>query len=72
MLELDNQNTLVGFKEKPIQKYDVSMGIYMVSKRAVEYIPENTFYGFDHLMIDLMKDKKEAKVKRFDGYWSSR
>lgn len=69
VLELDNQNTLVGFKEKPIQKYDVSMGIYMVSKRAVEYIPENTFYGFDHLMIDLMKDKKEAKVKRFDGYW---
>jgi NDP-mannose synthase len=69
VLELDSQNTLIGFKEKPIQKYDVSMGIYMVSKKAVEYIPENTFYGFDHLMIDLMKDKKEPKVKRFNGYW---
>jgi len=69
VLELDNQNTLVGFKEKPIQKYDVSMGIYMVSKRAVEYIPENTFYGFDHLMVDLMNDNQEPKVKRFDGYW---
>jgi NDP-mannose synthase len=69
VLELDSQNTLIGFKEKPIQKYDVSMGIYMVSKRAVDYIPENTFYGFDHLMIDLMKDKKEPKVKRFNGYW---
>lgn len=69
VLELDTQNTLIGFKEKPIQKYDVSMGIYMVSKRAVEYIPENTFYGFDHLMIDLMKDKQEPKIKRFNGYW---
>ncbi|MGJ0318168.1 sugar phosphate nucleotidyltransferase [Aliarcobacter cryaerophilus] len=69
VLELDIQNTLVGFKEKPTQIYDVSMGIYMVSKRAVDYIPEDTFYGFDHLMIDLMKDKKEVKVKRFDGYW---
>jgi len=69
VLELDNQNTLVGFKEKPIQKYDVSMGIYMVSKRAVEYIPENTFYGFDHLMLDLMKNKEEAKVEKFNGYW---
>lgn len=69
VLELDNQNTLVGFKEKPIQKYVVSMGIYMVSKRAVEYIPENTFYGFDHLMVDLMNDNQEPKVKRFDGYW---
>ena len=36
VLESDDNNTLVGFKEKPIQKYDVSMGIYMVSKKAVE------------------------------------
>lgn len=70
VLELNNNNnTLVGFQEKPIQKYDVSMGIYMVFKKAVEYIPENTFYGFDHLMIDLMKDKKEPKVNKFNGYW---
>ena len=69
VLELNEYNTLVGFKEKPTQKYDVSMGIYMVSRKAVEYIPENTFYGFDHLMLDLMKDKKEPKVNRFHGYW---
>lgn len=69
VLELNDNNTLVGFKEKPIQKYDVSMGIYMVSKKAVDYIPEDTFYGFDHLMIDLMNNNQEPKVKRFDGYW---
>lgn len=69
VLELNDNNTLVGFKEKPIQKYDVSMGIYMVSKKAVNYIPEDTFYGFDHLMIDLMNNNQEPKVKRFDGYW---
>lgn len=69
VLELDSTNTLIGFREKPIQKYDVSMGIYSVSKKALTYIPENTFYGFDHLMIDLINDKKEPKVKRFDGYW---
>ena len=45
------------------------MGIYMVSKKAVEYIPEDTFYGFDHLMLDLMKDKEGPKVKKFSGYW---
>jgi NDP-sugar pyrophosphorylase family protein len=69
VLEIDNNNTLSGFREKPISIYDVSMGIYMVSKKAVEYIPENTFYGFDHLMLDLMKNKEEAKVEKFDGYW---
>lgn len=69
VLEIDNNNTLSGFREKPISVYDVSMGIYMVSKRAVEYIPENTFYGFDHLMLDLMKNNEEAKVEKFAGYW---
>ena len=69
VLEFNEQNTLIGFKEKPIQKYEVSMGIYMVSKRVIEYIPQDTFYGFDHLMIDLMKDKQKPKIKRLDGYW---
>ena len=69
VLELDNENTLVGFKEKPIQKYNVSMGIYMVSKRVVEFIPKDTFYGFDHLMLDLVKKNKNPSVKPFNGYW---
>lgn len=69
VLEVDSDNKLIGFKEKPITYYDVSMGIYMVSRRAVDYIPENTFYGFDHLMIDLIKDNQNAAVENFDGYW---
>ncbi|MCT7522606.1 sugar phosphate nucleotidyltransferase [Aliarcobacter cryaerophilus] len=69
VLELNSDNTLIGFQEKPIQKYDVSMGIYMVSKKAIDFIPDNTFYGFDHLMLDLMKNKKEIKIQKFKGYW---
>lgn len=69
VLDIDISNTLIGFREKPISVHDVSMGIYMVSKKAVEYIPEDTFYGFDHLMLDLMKDKECPKVKKFSGYW---
>lgn len=69
VLDVDTASTLIGFREKPISVYDVSMGIYMVSKKAVEYIPEDTFYGFDHLMLDLMKNKEMPKVQKFDGYW---
>lgn len=69
VLELNDQNKLIGFREKPVTKYDVSMGIYMVSKRAVTYIPENTFYGFDHLMLDLIKHNDNANAERFSGYW---
>lgn len=69
VLDVDDSNGLIGFREKPVTTYDVSMGIYMVSKRAIEYIPEDTFYGFDHLMIDLMKNNEIPKVKKFNGYW---
>ena len=69
VLDVDEQNILCGFREKPVSIYDVSMGIYMVSKKAVDYIPHNTFYGFDHLMLDLMKNKEKPKVQKFNGYW---
>lgn len=69
VLELDKRNTLIGFKEKPIQYYDVSMGIYMMNKKSIEYIPKNTFYGFDNLMLDLIMQKQIVKVKTFEGYW---
>lgn len=69
VLDVDDTNTLSGFREKPVSIYDVSMGIYMVSNKAVDYIPEDTFYGFDHLMLDLMKNNEEPKVQKFNGYW---
>ena len=69
VLDVDKNDTLYGFREKPVSTYDVSMGIYMASKKAIKYIPNDTFYGFDHLMLDLMKDKECPKVKKFSGYW---
>jgi NDP-sugar pyrophosphorylase family protein len=69
VLELDEEGRLIGFHEKPVLRYEVSMGIYMVSKEVLRYIPENQPYGFDHLMIDLIKDNNPAAVKKFGGYW---
>jgi NDP-mannose synthase len=69
VLEFDKNNTLISFEEKPIACYDVSMGIYMVNKQVLDYIPENTFYGFDYLMIDLMNNNEKPKVRKFNGYW---
>jgi len=69
VLEIDEVGQLAGFQEKPVIRYDVSMGIYIANKAVLRYMPENQPYGFDHLMIDLIKDKKPAAVKKFDGYW---
>jgi len=69
VLEIDNNGKLYGFKEKPVTIYDVSMGIYMASRRILDYIPKDVQYGFDHLMLDLIKNGSPASAKRHDGYW---
>ena len=69
VLETDGLQSLVGFREKPKTDYEVSMGIYMVSRSVLDFIPENQRYGFDDLMIDLIKADKKVRVKNYDGYW---
>jgi len=69
VLNIDNNSNLCGFDEKPIPTYNVSMGVYMANRQILNFIPENTSYGFDHLMHDLLKSQNDVNVKFFDGYW---
>lgn len=69
VLEANEDNKLVAFREKPVLHYLVSMGVYMVNKKCMDVIPSDTFYGFDHLMLDLIKRKIPATVRPFNGYW---
>lgn len=69
VLEVNEKNHLVDFKEKPTYNLTVSMGIYIASRKILEFIPPGTPYGFDHLMHDLIKAKKPAYVHLHGGYW---
>jgi NDP-sugar pyrophosphorylase family protein len=69
VLEVDKSGKLYNFREKPVSKFVVSMGIYVASKAILDIIPTDTFYGFDHLMLDLIKINKPASVKEHTGYW---
>lgn len=69
VLEMDESGRLVGFREKPVLHYHVSMGVYMMNRKCLDVIPEDTFYGFDHLMVELIARHTPAVVKTFKGYW---
>ncbi len=60
---------LQGFREKPVATYEVSMGIYMVSRRILSYLPARGPYGFDDLMLDLLKSHADVHVRAHAGYW---
>jgi NDP-sugar pyrophosphorylase family protein len=69
VLEPDAEGHLAGFEEKPRLTYEVSMGVYMCSRAVLQRIPSDRTYGFDHLMLDLIRDRKPARLVRHTGYW---
>jgi len=69
VLEIDENSRLISFQEKPITKFNVSMGVYSANKRILDFIPENIAYGFDDLMLELIKRGENASVKPFNGNW---
>jgi NDP-mannose synthase len=69
VLEPDASRRLGGFREKPVLTYEVSMGVYAVSRAAAAVIPANSAYGFDDLMLELIARKTPAHIARHEGYW---
>lgn len=63
------EGRLSGLSEKPRMNYEVSMGVYMMSRRALDFIPSGAAYGFDNLMHDLVAARKNVMVRKFAGYW---
>ena len=69
VLNVNSNGMLIGFTEKPKTQYTVSMGVYMVKKCVIDYIPKDKIYGFDNLMLDLILANQPVSTKDFSGYW---
>jgi NDP-sugar pyrophosphorylase family protein len=69
VIEKDAGNMIVGFAEKPVNSYIVSMGIYVINKNLLQIVPEKRPYGFDNLIYDCLKLKKRAISYEYHGDW---
>jgi NDP-sugar pyrophosphorylase family protein len=69
VLESDRENRVVGFQEKPVYHFSVSMGVYVVSRRVLDVVPADTPYGFDNLMRACVAGEIKARVFPHRGYW---
>lgn len=69
VMEYDSGHCLTGFNEKPVYRFDVSMGIYCLNRSVIESTPRGRQYGFDQLMLDGIKNKDKIHVHKFDGFW---
>ncbi len=61
---------VVNYIEKPTQKYNVSMGIYLLNKSIVgQYINDNKPLDFPDLINQLIRDKKSISLFFHKGLW---
>lgn len=60
---------IVGFREKPVLSYPVSMGVYGMSRRALAPYPPGLAFGFDQLVLDLLDRGEYPGTYAFDGFW---
>lgn len=60
---------IVGFSEKPVLSYSVSMGIYGLSRQTLERYERGRPLGFDELVLDLLARGEHPATYPFSGHW---
>jgi NDP-sugar pyrophosphorylase family protein len=64
-----DHHRITGFEEKPIQRYFVNAGIYVLEPQALQHIPHGVFFDMPSLFQTLMADRQEAVVFPIREYW---
>ena len=68
VLEIED-GVIIGFSEKPVLSYAVSMGVYALSRSTLTRYEPGVPLGFDDLMRDLIDRGERPSAFAFDGYW---
>lgn len=68
ILDLDGRN-IKGLLEKPKYNYYANAGIYLIKKRALAEIPEDTFFHATHLIEKLIAQGKKVIRYPLNGTW---
>lgn len=69
VLTVSDSGMAVGFNEKPVFNFIVSMGIYVFSKSILDFVPSNRPFGFDQLMLTLFDQHIPVHTYPYNGYW---
>ncbi len=64
-----DDNKILSIEEKPIHKFFISAGIYMLSSESLDYIPQNEFYDMPTLFEKLINESKNTISFPLREYW---
>jgi len=68
-LETSGSGEIIDYIEKPIKKYNMSMGIYVCSPKVLSYIKENEYLDIPELTRKLLKAGEKVRGYFNNAYW---
>ncbi|WP_040294820.1 nucleotidyltransferase family protein [Beggiatoa alba] len=68
VVQIDNHRIL-GIQEKPIQRFFVNAGIYVLQPNLLSLIPKETFFDMPTLFEQALTEKRETVVFPIREYW---
>jgi NDP-sugar pyrophosphorylase family protein/flavin reductase (DIM6/NTAB) family NADH-FMN oxidoreductase RutF len=69
ILHLDVSQRVRDFEEKPEMTSSVSMGVYVMEPEVLDYIPDNQYFDFPHLVEALLEARQPIGAYRYSGLW---
>jgi len=60
---------VTGYEEKPELSYVVSMGVYVMEPRALDFVEEGLYMDLPDLVLRLVEAGEPVGSHVFDGYW---
>jgi dTDP-glucose pyrophosphorylase len=68
-IKTDADGNVQEIEEKPLYKFSVNAGIYILGKEALNLVPQNEFYDMPTLLDDCMKKNMKVSGFQMSDYW---
>lgn len=69
VVQMTDGDLITQYVEKPVFKYQASMGIYVFEPRVLQYIPYDQYLDFPQLVNCLIENGEMVKGFCYEGYW---
>jgi len=69
VIKKDGDYRIIGYIEKPVYDFTVSMGIYVFEPAVMSYVKRNEYLDFPDLIKTLIAAGERVVGYEFNGYW---
>jgi len=69
ILEIDEQDRVKGYLEKPTYTNRVSMGIYAFEPDVLKFVSKGLRLDLPELILRMVQAKQDVRASVFDGFW---